>query len=140
MKETLNEIRITFWVPKARNFIQQRIRGSSICKKYDTCSYKYPVNQTELPNLTVTCEPPFTSTSIDYAGPWFIQNIDGRSKTYKAWIFLFTRSATRGICLELLSSYNASACIRGLIWFCGRRGTWTSLLSDNGSDFTDDKT
>ena len=69
-----------------------------------------------------------------------VQNIYEGSKTYKAWIFLFTSSSTSGICLELVSSYNASACIRRLTLFFRRRPTPTSILSDNGSNFTANET
>ena len=58
VKETLNEIRTKFWVPKVRNFIQQIIRSCSTCKKYNVRSYKYPINQTDLSNSRVSCEPP----------------------------------------------------------------------------------
>ena len=82
----------------------------------------------------VSCEPPFTFTSFDYAGP-YVQNIYEGSKTCKVWIFLFTCPSTRDICLELVPSYNASAWIRGLTQFFSRRGTPSSILSDNGSYF-----
>ena len=64
INETLNEIRTKIWVSKTRNFIQQKIRSYSTCKKYDTHSYKYPINQTDLQNLRVSCEPPFTFTLL----------------------------------------------------------------------------
>ena len=139
VKKTLKEI-TKFWFPKGRNFIQQIIRSCSTCKKYGTRSYKYPITQTDLPNSRVSCEAPFTFTSIDYAGPLYVQNVYEGSKTYKAWAFLFTCSLTGCICLQLVPSYNASACIRGLTRFFSRRGTRTSILSDNDSNFTADET
>ena len=48
VKETLNDIRTKFWVPKATNLIQQIIGSCSTCKKYSIGSYKYPINQTDL--------------------------------------------------------------------------------------------
>ena len=53
IKETLNEIRTKFWVPKTRNVIKQITRSCLTCKKYVTRSYKYPVNQTDLPNSSI---------------------------------------------------------------------------------------
>ena len=138
VKETLNEIKTKFWV--ARHFIQQINRNCSTCKKYDTRSYKYPVNQTDLLNSRVSCESPFTFTTTDYRGPLYIQNIYEGSKIYKAWIFLCTCFSTRGICLELVPSYNASVCIRGLTRFFSKRGTPTFILSDIGSNFSTDET
>ena len=139
-KETLNELRTKFWIPKARNFIRQIIRNCAKCQKYDSRCYDYPINQTDLPSSRVSSDPPFTFTSLDYAGPLYVRNIYEGNKSYKAWIFLFTCSSTRGICLELVPSCDAPACIRGLSRFFSRRGTPTSILSDNGSNFTADET
>ena len=55
-------------------------------------------------------------------------------------MFLFTCSSTGSICLELVPSYSASTCIRGLTQLFSRRGTPTSILGEDGSDFTADET
>lgn len=47
-KETLNEV---------------RTKCCSTCKNYDNRSYKYPINEADLPSSTVSCESPFTFTS-----------------------------------------------------------------------------
>ena len=141
VKETFNEIRTKFWIPKARNFTQQIVRSCSTCKKYDTRSYIYPKNQTDLPNSRVSCEPHFTFPSIDYTGPLYAQNIYEGSETYKACILLFTCSSTHSICLESVPSYNASVSIKtGLRQCFSRRGTPTFIFSDDSSNFTTDVT
>ena len=133
LKETLNEIRTSYWIPKARYFIQQIIQKCRTCKRIEGKTYIYP-DSPSLPVARLSESPPFTFTGLDYAGPVHVRNMYNSSTiTYKAWKFLFTCSTTRAVCLDLVPDCSAQACIRGLKRFFSRRGVPQSILSDNGS-------
>nr|XP_047139026.1 uncharacterized protein LOC124814955 [Hydra vulgaris] len=42
VKETLNQIRTQFWIPKARNYIKKLIKKCPICKRFEGLPYSYP--------------------------------------------------------------------------------------------------
>nr|XP_047141362.1 uncharacterized protein LOC124816280 [Hydra vulgaris] len=42
VKETLNQIRTQFWIPKARNYIKKLIKKCLICKRFEGLPYSYP--------------------------------------------------------------------------------------------------
>ena len=140
LKETLNELRTQFWIPKARTFIKKVIGNCYVCKLLESKPYAYPVAP-DLPSSRVSINPPFTHIGLDYAGPVYVKSIYSSStNSFKAWIVLYTCHATRAVCLDLVPSYDADSCIRTLRRFFSRRGVPTSILSDNGSNFTADET
>ena len=103
--------------------------------KHEGRTYNHSFNQPDLPSSRVPTNQRFTFTSADYAGFLDFSNIHASKRTYKAWLFLMQISLTRGICLDLVASYNSPACIRGLSRFFRQRGTLSSLLSNNGTNF-----
>ena len=136
LKETLNEIRTRYWIPKARYFIQQNIQKCRTCKRIEGKTYIYP-DSPSLPVARLSESPPFTFTGLGYAGPVHVRNMYNSSTiTYKAWIC----STTRTVCLDLVPDCSAQACIGGLKRFFSRRGVPQSILSDNGSNFTAEET
>ena len=62
VKDTLNEIRTRFWIPKARNFIRKVIKQCLLCTKFEAPAYVYPVSSS-LPISRLSTTPPFTFTS-----------------------------------------------------------------------------
>ena len=79
---------------------------------------------------------PFTSTGIDYAGPFNVKFGKGRgNKSTKAWICLFVCFTTRAIHLELVSELTVEAFIAALRRFIARRGKPSDIYSDNGRNF-----
>ena len=115
--------------------IWQIIWACTKCKAHERRTYNHSFNQPDLPSSRVPTNQHFTFTSVDYAGFLYFSNIHASKRTYKAWLFLMQISLTRGICLDLVASYNSPACIRGLSRFFRRRGTLSSLLSNNGTNF-----
>ena len=107
LKETLNEICTRYWIPKARYFIQQIIQKCRTCKRIEGKTYIYP-DSPSLPVARLSESPPFTFTGLDYAGHVHVRNMYNSSTiTYKAWIFLFTCSTTRAVCLDLVPDCSA---------------------------------
>ena len=140
LAETLNQLRSRFWVPKARQAIKRIISRCRLCRIFDGKPFPYPAPP-PLPTERVSDCFPFTFTGVDYAGPVFVKDIYGQSnEMYKAWIFLFTCASTRCIYLELVPDCAAPACIRALRRFFAARGVSSTIISDNGSQFTADET
>ena len=136
VKDTLNELRTKFWMPKARNYIRSLIFKCRRCKNVEGKPYSYPESPA-LPTCRLSATPPFYYTGVDYAGPIYVKDIFSTSNiTHKAWIFLFTCSNSRAICLDLVPDSSSPSCIRGLKRFFSRRGAPKSILSDNGTNFT----
>ena len=76
--------------------------------------------------------PPFTNTSVDYFGPFYVTVL---RTTEKRWGFHFTCLTTRSVHVEMFTSMNNSSCIMGVERFVSRRGTPAMIWSDNGTKF-----
>ena len=140
VKETLNELRNLYWVPKARVLIKKLIHRCYICRRYDSKPYRYPVAP-PLPSSRLADDYPFKFTGIDYAGPLYVKNQYSESGAmFKAWIFIFTCCTTRSIYLDIVSDCSASTCIRAIRRFIARRGSPHEFLSDNGTQFASSET
>ena len=130
VKDTLNELRTRVWISKTQKLISSVIKGSA---------YKYPL-AADISSTRVAFAPAFTHTGVDYAGPVFVKNIYDSRSMYKAWIFIFTCSSSRAICLELVPSCDAGKYINALRRFFSRYGVRETILSDNGTQFSSQET
>ena len=77
-------------------------------------------------------QPPFSNTVVDYFGPFLVPI---RRSTEKRWGFLFTCLTTRAVHIEVVPSLDTSSCVMGVERFIARRGTPTTIMSDNGTNF-----
>ncbi|XP_065658128.1 uncharacterized protein LOC136082642 [Hydra vulgaris] len=68
VKETLNELRNKFWIPKARCLIHSAIRKCYLCRKFEGKPYFYPISS-PLPVSRLNYKHAFKYTGVDYAGP-----------------------------------------------------------------------
>ena len=86
-----------------------------------------------LPKERLTPEnPPFTSVSVGYFGPLYVQL--GRSHV-KRYGCVFTCFTTRAVHIEVTSSLDTDSFINALRRFISLRGNPSSVCSDNGSNF-----
>ena len=138
-KETINELRKRFWIPRTRVFVKKIIHKCSLCKIFEGKPFAYPAPP-DLPECRLSDEFPFSYTGLDYAGPVYVKNIYQPGNTFKSWIFLFTCASTRGVYLDLVPDASASSCIRGLRRFISNRGAPKLIISDNGTQFTAEET
>ena len=76
--------------------------------------------------------PPFSNTGVDYFGPFLVPI---RRSTEKRWGFLFTCLTTRAVHIEVVPSLDTRSCVMGVERFIARRGTPTTIMSDNGTNF-----
>ena len=139
MKETLNQIRTRYWIPKCRNQIKRVIRKCLLCQKFQRKSFVYPPPP-DLPRIRLSKDFPFTYTGVDYAGPLYVKGIYSKKGMHKCWIFLYTCASSRNLDLDLVSDCYSSTCIRALTRFFCNRGTPNLILSNNGSQFISGET
>ena len=66
LKETINELRTCYWIPKCRTFVKKILRDCPLCKRAESKPYPYPPPPA-LPSSRVSVQPPFTHSAIDYA-------------------------------------------------------------------------
>ena len=77
-------------------------------------------------------QPPFSNTGVDYFGPFLVPI---RRSTEKRWGFMYTCLTTRAVHIEVVLSLDTSSCVMGVKRFFARRGTPTTIMSDNGTNF-----
>ncbi|XP_066924368.1 uncharacterized protein [Clytia hemisphaerica] len=139
-KDTLNEIRSQYWIPKGRQLVKKLINSCLVCRLFEGKRCIYP-DQPKLPSERVDQSYAFENIGIDYAGPVFVRNNFGDQKTlYKSWIALITCYSTRAVYLDLATSYDSDALIRILERFFNRYNAPKVINSDNGSNFTSNAT
>ena len=106
VKETLTEIRSRYWIVKGRSFVRMILRQCTICRKFEGRPYLTPPPP-PLPKFRVTERPPFTSTGVDFAGPFYVKS-SGVIKNSKAWICLYTCCLVQAIHLEIVPNMTTS--------------------------------
>lgn len=90
----------------------------------------------DLPAFRVSQLKPFSSSAVDYAGPFNISLGRARgSKSYKGYICVFVCTATKAVHLELVSELTSEAYLAALRRFIARRGRCSRLVSDQGRNF-----
>ncbi|GFU96466.1 integrase catalytic domain-containing protein [Trichonephila clavipes] len=120
-----------YWIIGARDVIRHLIR--KCCKVRASITNQI---MSDLPSSRISPAPAFMRCGVDYTGPFQIKTIKGRgSKSFKAYTALFVCFTTRAIHLELVTDLSADAFIAALKRFVSRRGKYSDLYSDRGSNF-----
>ena len=79
---------------------------------------------------------------VDYPGPLLVRQVfprPGDTSLHKVQIVLYTSAATRSVHLDLVPDLTASAYIRSLKRFIGRRGIPQFFKSDNATCFKNEE-
>ena len=140
VKQTLTEIRSNYWIPRGRNYVKRLLHSCVVCRKLNARHYEYP-EHSDLPELRFDDKYPFSSTGVDYCGPLFCLPVYGhKDSTFKAWIVIYTCTATRAIILDVVNDMKAVTFISSFVRFISRRGCPNTIASDIGSVFTADET
>ena len=75
---------------------------------------------------------PFTNTGVDYSRPFEVKFL---RKTMKRWCCPFTCLTTRAVHIEVVPSLEAETCLTAITGIIVRRGTPSTVLSDNRTNF-----
>ena len=122
------------------NMVSARRLTRSVCSQCKICRKAAPKTLPqllgELPAERTCTSPAFTSTGLDFAGPFTIKKGHTRKPVYlKAYLCLFICLSTKAIHLEVISDLTTASFLAGLNRFISRRGYPTIIHSDNGSNF-----
>ena len=134
VRETLNEIRSTFWLIRGRQTVRKILHSCVTCKRHEGSPYKCQ-QASDMPEFRFRERKPFATTGVDFAGPLFTRATKGSQQTSKVYICLFTCGSTRATHLELAPNLSTPAFIRCLRRFVARRGTPELIVSDNAKTF-----
>ena len=136
IKQTLTEIRVSYWIPRGRSYVKKLLYSCVVCRKINTRSYEYP-GHSDLPKLRFDDRHPYSTTGVDALGPLYCLPVYGdEQRTYKAWVMLYTCAATRAIVLDVVHDMRAHTFVSSFLRFISRRGCPNTVISDNGSSFT----
>lgn len=90
----------------------------------------------ELPSARVNINRPFSSSGVDYCGPFYVRDrVRQNSKKYKAYVAIFVCMATKAVHIELVEDLTTEAFLGALKRFTARRGKVHEIYSDNGKNF-----
>lgn len=130
VRETLAELRSTYWLVRGRQFVRQIVYHCIVCRRLEGKPYR-SVPSPDLPEWRVTRSRPFEHSGVDFAGPLFIRD----PLKPKVWLCLYTCCTTRAVHLELVPDLNTATFIRCFKRFSSRRGMPSKMISDNGKTF-----
>jgi len=89
-----------------------------------------------LPTSRTTPAPPFSSTGVDFGGPFLTRKGYTRKPTMvKTYACIFICFATKAVHIELCLDLTTNEFMAALRRFCSRRGTPSKIYSDNGTNF-----
>ena len=136
-RETINNIRSEFWIPRCRNIVRKLIHDCTLCSRFEGKAYDYPKSG-PLPEARVSQDNAFSRIGIDYARPVYVKNVyivENDKTMYKAWIVLITCASSRCIHLDLVPDCSGKSCVDALTRFINSRGAPKLAISDNGTAF-----
>jgi len=126
----LAKLRQKFWMIGAGARIKKQISGCVVCRRQR--AKVGTQKMADLPaNRVKPDEPPFSTTGMDYFGPFEIKQ--GRSLR-KRYGVIFTCMVSRAIHIEIADSLDTSSCINVIRRFVCRRGHVKEIVSDNGTN------
>ena len=140
-KETLVELRSRFWVTKGRNLVHHvLLKCARPCRRLESKAFN-SVETPPLPGFRVRQSFPFSTTGVDYLGPLLVRQVfdEHDVNMYKVWIVLYTCAVTRAVHLDVVPNLSASAFLRSLKRFIGRRGVPSLMISDNATCFKNEE-
>ena len=112
VRETINQIKCKYWMPRIRQKVKNIINRCITCKKFEGHPCFYPEFPT-LPECRIVPSHCFSSIGMDYVGPVFIKNgsqLKLNGEMYKVWMVLITCCTSRATYLDIGSSLD------GLDW------------------------
>lgn len=131
MQQTLRQ---RYWIIGGRILVNQCVYNCAICRRHSRQMAQQQM--ASLPRARVTASPPFSSTGVDYCGPFNVRIGAQRTRTTKkTYAAIFVCMATKAVHIELADDLSARAFLNVFARFTSRRGPCEHLYSDNGTQF-----
>ncbi|XP_055708913.1 uncharacterized protein LOC129805179 [Phlebotomus papatasi] len=131
-------LRQRFWPIKGRNLTRGVTRACIHCFRVFPHLQRQLMGQ--LPEHRTTLDRPFSSTSVDFAGPLQLRPGRRGGAITKVWVAIFVCHSTKAIHIELVSNLSTEAFVASFRRFVARRSTPSHLFMDNATNFTGSKT
>ena len=130
----LSLFREEFWVARGLSHAKSIVHRCILCHKYKPVALQQQMGN--LPKPRVIMSRPFTSTGMDFGGPFYIATKPGRKPTLvKTYFCVFVCMATKAVHLESVGDLSAASFLAALHRFVSRRGRPGTLYSDGGTNF-----
>ncbi|XP_066581197.1 uncharacterized protein [Prorops nasuta] len=131
---TLGVLMHHMWITGANGLVKRLVRTCIHC--FRTRPRQGTQRMDDLPPSRVIPSRPFTTTGLDYAGPFKLKCSKGRGqRTFKGYIALFVCFATKDIHLEAIGDLTTQSFLSTLRRFISRRRICHRIVSDNGTNF-----
>lgn len=130
----LRIIRIEYWIPRLKTLVRSVVNNCKRCiiDKKRACTQIMAA----LPPERTMLDRPFTTTGVDFAGPFDIKSFTGRAcRITKGYVCVFVCFATKAIHLEATSDLSTATFMSAFHRFISRRGCPKTIFSDNGTNF-----
>lgn len=126
-------VRQRFWIIGGKQLVTKCFRCCIRCIRSKPITFKHVMG--DLPeDRTKLYERPFTVCGLDLFGPLFMRQKGRGSPRLKVYVALFVCFAVKACHLELVEDLTTSALLNALNRFVNRRGTPTTIWSDNGTN------
>ena len=136
VRDTLTELRASYWVPQGRRTVSRVIKDCVLCNMMESESFK-KLPMAALPSFRVNADFAFSSTGVDYLCPLLVQDIFSDSdEMYKVHVVLYTCASSRAVALDLVTDALCIAFVCSLKRFIPRHGVPRLFISDNAGCFT----
>ncbi|XP_046803802.1 uncharacterized protein LOC124419226 [Lucilia cuprina] len=130
----LRIIRIEYLIPRAKTLVRTVVNKCKQCilDRKRACTQIMAA----LPPERTALDRPFTTTGVDFAGPFDMRNLNGRScQILKAYVCILVCFSTKTIHLEVTSDLSTDKFLAAFNRFISRRGCPLTVFSDNGTNF-----
>lgn len=124
-----------FWILSPKRAIRAVVSRCVKCFRANPQRVPAPL-MGNLPSFRVNQVKPFSSSVVDYGGPFDIALGRGRNvRTFKGYICVFVCTCTKAVHIELASELSTDAFLAALKRFVARRGRCSQIISDQGRNF-----
>jgi len=130
VSEVMFKVRKRLWIIRARQRIQNVIKGCLVCRK-SRLGKQIPILG-DLPDDRTNTSYPFTVVGLDHFGPFYTKI---GTKTVKSYGLIITCFGTRSINIEWSEDLTADRLMNALRRHCARYGYPRKVYSDNSKTF-----
>ena len=128
---TLARSRYYVWIVRGKQLAKKVVSSCFACKRERKKLEMQQMGLLREEHLTVC--PPWTSVSLDFAGPVKISGEVQRRITMKGWILVYVDQASRAICLLLTPGYSTADFLLMHDRFTTMKGIPSKIVSDRGT-------